>query len=202
MVIIFALRTTVCRLTGGAACHACQVGPLLRSIPLSMPLHKMYQDAFSFRMRQLQELGKYKQFRESAVKKVIAAPACVEEGTGSEQGGADLSSMAGTLAISIFCQLLALALCAIETWTGKPIQKLMGFHMTEEDDQDHQQDGNDAGWNGEVKHEGGEDEGWDGGRTVAWSSSCETRVEPLRPEPVVANGGSDVRAQLQVSCRL
>jgi len=97
-----------------------------------MPLNSKYTEAFSFRMRKLQELGKYTEFKEAAEKKVIAAPACVEEGTGGAQDGAGLTSMAGTLIISIFCQVLALALCAVETRAGKPIQKLLGFHMSED----------------------------------------------------------------------
>ena len=50
-----------------------------------------------------------------------------------EDEGADVSSMAGTLMISLVCQLIALILCAIEYWTGTPIQKILGFGMSEDE---------------------------------------------------------------------
>ena len=92
-----------------------------------------FQDAFSLRLRQIQELGKYGQFEKKALE-VAPRTQCVEGGTGGEEDeGADVSSMAGTLMISLVCQLIALILCAIEYWTGTPIQKILGFGMSEDE---------------------------------------------------------------------
>ena len=162
-----------------------------------MPLNKMYKDAFSFRMRQLQELGKYKEFKTAAEKKVIAAPACVEEDAGGTQDGADFTSMAGTLVISIFCQLVALALCAIETRTGRPIQRLLGFHMTEEDDDTEECQGVASGGKSDLVLENVDVDG--SGRKGAWSSNQVAPYEEHGGSDIQAqNGEIKIRAQLQV----
>ena len=112
-----------------------RVGNALLSIPVSVPVTPKYQQVMSYRLRELTEIGKYEEFKRRT-EETRLPPACAASSGDKEDSqhpGAKISSMAGTLIISMLCQLIAIVACAVEYRTGIPIQKLMGFSMTDEE---------------------------------------------------------------------
>jgi hypothetical protein len=110
------------------------VGNVVRAIPLSVPVGREFVDVFSHRTRLLIEQGTYEGFKKRAEAETRRPTACAARGGEEEEGrGAEVSSMAGTLAISLACQLIAVIMCAVEYSSGKPIQKMLGFSMSDDD---------------------------------------------------------------------
>ncbi len=104
------------------------MGPVLSSIPLSMPVSTTFESAFGNRLRSIKETGVYNKFWDDAQEKTQPKSACpvgnsVEDDVDE---GADISSMIGTLAISLVLQVIALVLAAIEHHKKVPIQKISG----------------------------------------------------------------------------
>jgi hypothetical protein len=112
------------------------VGPLLSSIPLSIPVSTTFESAFGNRLRAIKETGVYNKFWDEAQEKTQPKSACPNSAEPDVEQGADISSMVGTLAISLVLQVVAMVLAAIEHHKKMPIQKVLGFTPSEEEEPD------------------------------------------------------------------
>jgi hypothetical protein len=110
------------------------VGSLLSSIPLSIPVSTTFESAFGNKLRSVKESGKYNEFWDQAQEKTQPKSACpASDPAADEAQGANISSMVGTLAISLVLQVIAILLAAIEHHKKMPIQKVLGFTPSEEE---------------------------------------------------------------------
>uniref|UniRef100_A0A7S0WG46 Ionotropic glutamate receptor C-terminal domain-containing protein n=1 Tax=Hemiselmis tepida TaxID=464990 RepID=A0A7S0WG46_9CRYP len=118
-------------------CGIVKVGPLVVSVPVSMPVSDHVMAGLSWGMVTLLEKG--------IPSTVIAsyddkAPPSVCGATGSDQQRDELSlpleSMIGTLFVSSTFQIIALILAVIEWLTRRPIQQLCGFPDSEEPEEE------------------------------------------------------------------
>jgi hypothetical protein len=110
------------------------VGSLLSQIPLSIPVSTTFESAFGNKLRTIKESGVYNKFWEASQEKTQPKSACPASAEAADETqGADISSMIGTLAISLVLQVIAILLAAIEHRKKLPIQKVLGFKTSEEE---------------------------------------------------------------------